>query len=82
MSYLLNCRPIQIVSDRDDQKTLTPNHFLLPGLAGAVFPPNVEEEDRLKLSVRLRHQIMVQHVWKRFQAEIIPMLGPRKKWCS
>ena len=83
MSYLLNCRPIQIVSDRDDYDTLTPNHFLLPGLSGAVFPPNVEEEDRLKLSVRLRHQIRVQqHVWKRFQAEIIPMLGPRKKWCS
>ena len=82
MAHLLNCRPIQLVSDRDDYETLTPNHFLLPGLAGAVFPPEVSDDDHLKLSVRLRHQIMVQqHVWKRFQAEIVPMLGPRKKWC-
>jgi hypothetical protein len=82
IGHLLNCRPIQLVSDQNDYETLTPNHFLLPGLAGAIFPPEVSEEDRLKLPVRLRHQIMVQqHVWKRFKAEIVPMLGPRKKWC-
>jgi hypothetical protein len=82
MGHLLNCRPIQLVSDNNDYETLTPNHFLLPDLAGAVFPPEVSETDCLKLPVRLRHQIMIQqHVWKRFQSEIIPMLGPRKKWC-
>ena len=82
MAHLLNCRPIQIVSDNTDFETLTPNHFLLPDLAGAVFPPDVSEDDKLKLSTRLRYQITTQqHVWKRFQTEIIPMLGPREKWC-
>jgi hypothetical protein len=82
MAHLLNCRPIQLVSDNSDYSTLTPNHFLLPDLAGAVFPPEVSEEDKLKLPKRLRHQIMTQqHCWKRFQEEVIPMLGPRKKWC-
>ena len=58
--YLLNCRPIQTVSDVNDYDTLTPNHFLLQDQAGAVFPPDVSEEDRLKLPTRLRHQIMIQ----------------------
>jgi hypothetical protein len=79
---LLKCRPIQVVSDLRDYEVLTPNHFLLPDLAGTVFPPEVKEEDRLKLSTRLKHQIMIQqHVWRRFQEEVVPMLGPRKKWC-
>ena len=82
MAHLLNCRPIQVVSDLRDYEVLTPNHFLLPDLAGTVFPPEVKEEDRLKLSTRLKHQIMIQqHVWRRFQEEVVPMLGPRKKWC-
>jgi hypothetical protein len=80
--HLLNCRPIQVISDVNDYDTLTPNHFLFPDQAGAVFPPDVYEEERLKLPNRLRHQIMVQqHVWKRFHQEVVPMLGPRKKWC-
>ena len=79
--YLLNCRPIQVVSNTTDFDTLTPNHFLISSQANAIFPPDVSDDDRLKLPVRLRHQIMVQqHVWNRFQSEIVPMLGPRKKW--
>ena len=81
-AHLLNCRPIQLISDVNDYETLTPNHFLLSSQAEAVFPPDVSEEDQLKLPTRLRHQIMMQqHVWKRFQEEIVPMLGPRSKWC-
>ena len=83
MSHLLNCRPIQLVNDVSDYETLTPNHFLLPGLADAVFPPEVSDNDKIKLPIRLRHQINTQkHVWKRFQNEVIPMLGPRTKWCQ
>ena len=83
MSYLINSRPIQVLSDVHDYDVLTPNHFLLPNLAGAVFPPNICEEDTIKLSKRLQFQVEIQqHVWKRFQEEVIPMLGPRKKWCS
>ena len=49
--------------------------------AGAVFPPDLSEENKLKLPKRLEYQAIVQqHVWKRFHQEIKPMLGPRKKW--
>ena len=41
MAYLINSRPIQAASDFHDYDVLKPNHFLLPDLAGAVFPPNV-----------------------------------------
>ena len=57
MAYLINSRPIQAVSDFHDYDVLTPNHFLLPDLAVAVFPPNVSEDDKLKLSSRLHFQI-------------------------
>ena len=60
MAYLINSRPIQAVSDFHDYDVLTPNHFLLPDLAGAVFPPNVSEDDRMKLSLRLRFQVKIQ----------------------
>ena len=60
MAYLINSRPIQAVSDFHDYDVITPNHFLLPDLARAVFPPNVSEDDKLKLSSRLRFQVKVQ----------------------
>ena len=82
MVYLINSRPIQAVSDFHDYDVLTPNHFLPPDLARAVFPPNVSEDDKLKLSSRLRFQIEIQqHVWRRFQEEVIPLMGPKKKKC-
>jgi hypothetical protein len=83
IAHLLNCRPIQVVPDVNDFEPLTPNHFLFPDLAGAVFPPDVRDIGNVKLSDRLRHQGMVQeHVWKRFHQEIIPLLGPRKRWSA
>jgi hypothetical protein len=36
---------------------LTPKHFWLPGLAGAIFPPDVSDEVRLKLPIGLRRWI-------------------------
>ena len=68
MSYLINSRPIQVVSDVNDYEVLTPNHFLLPDLTGAVFRPSFEDGEKLKLSTRLRFQVVIQtHIWKRFQ---------------
>jgi len=76
---MLNSRPIQQSDSQDDLEPLTPNHFLFGHQAGAVFPPDVEEEKNL--SKRFKYQVMVQqHVWKRFHAEVAPLLGPRKKW--
>ena len=60
MAYLINSRSIQAVSDFHNYDALTPNHFLLPDLAGAVFPPNVSDDDKLKLSSRLHFQIEIQ----------------------
>ena len=83
MAYLINSRSIQAVSDFHDYNVLTPNHFLLPNLAGAVFPPNVSEDDKLKLSSRLHFQFKIrQHVWRRFQEEVIPLMGPRRNSAS
>ena len=81
IAYLINCRPIQVVVTLHDLDTLTPNHFLISDQAGAVFPPDLSNSDTLKLPKCLEHQLMVQkHLWKRFHEEIIPMMGPRKKW--
>ena len=83
IAHLLNCRPIQVVPNVDDLEPLTPNHFLFPDQAGAVFPPDVGAVTKVKLSDRLRHQVMVQeHVWSRFYHEVVPLLGPRKRWSA
>ena len=80
VSWMLNNRPIQPVGDSDDLEALTPNHFLNGAPEDAVFPPNLPN-CRLSLQERLKYQVSIQqHFWKRFQAEIIPLLGPRGKW--
>ena len=80
VSWMLNNRPIQPVGDSDDLEALMPNHFLNGAPEDAVFPPNLPN-CRLSLQERLKYQVSIQqHFWKRFQAEIIPLLGPRGKW--
>ena len=49
IANLINSRPIQTMSDNTDIEVLTPNHFLLPDQAGAVFPPDPDEKNPLKL---------------------------------
>ena len=47
-----------------------------------VFAPGVSGDNKLKLSSRLRFQVKIQqHVWRRFQEEVIPLMGPKKKKC-
>ena len=66
MAYLINSRQIQVFSDFNSYDVLT---------------PKVNDKVKKKLSMRLWHQIKIQqHVWKRFQEEVIPMLRPREKW--
>ena len=80
VAWMLNNRPIQPVGDSSDLEALTPNHFLNGAPEDAVFPPNLPNS-RIGLQERLKYQVEVQqHFWKRFQAEIIPLMGPRKKW--
>ena len=43
---------------------------------------DVLTDDKLRLSSGLCFQFKIQqHVWRRFQEEVIPLMGPRKKWC-
>jgi hypothetical protein len=83
IAHLLNCRPNQVVPNVDDLEPLTPNHSLFPDQAGAVFSTDVGAVTKVKLSERLRHQVMVQeHIWSRFYHEVVPLLGPRKRWSA
>jgi hypothetical protein len=82
VSWMLNSRPIQPVGDSSDLEALTPNHFLNGGSADATFPPDLPKA-RIDLQDRLKYQVEIQqHFWKRFQMEIVPMMGPRTKWAE
>ena len=79
-TWILNSRPIQRVGDSTDLETLTPSHFLGGIPEDAVFPPDLPNI-RSELQERLKFQIRVQeHLWERFQQEIIPQLVSRQKW--
>ena len=79
-TWILNSRPIQKVGDNSDFEALTPAHFLGGIPEEAVFPPNLPNI-RSELQERLKHQIKIQeHLWERFQQEIIPQLVSRSKW--
>ena len=68
---MLNARPIQKVGS---------SHCLGGCPDEAVFPPDLPK-GRIDLLERLRHQLEVQnHIWERFQKEIIPELTTRQKW--
>ena len=79
-TWILNHRPIQKVGDNSDFEALTPSHFLGGIPEDAVFPPDLPHT-RSELQERLKIQIRVQqHLWERFQKEIIPELVSRSKW--
>jgi hypothetical protein len=80
VAWMMNSRPIQPVGDASDFEALMPNHFLNGGCGDSTFPPDLPKI-RLDLQDRLKYQLEVQqHFWKRFQTEIVPLMGPRKKW--
>jgi Family of unknown function (DUF5641) len=77
---MMNSRRIQPVGDASDFEALMPNHFLNGGCGDSTFLPDLPKI-RLDLQDRLKYQLEVeQHFWKRFQTEIVPLMGPRKKW--
>lgn len=80
VSWMLNNRPIQPVGDSSDLEALTPNHFLNGASEDVAFPPDLPAKG-ISLQDRLKYQVEIQkHFWQRFQAEIVPLLAPRKKW--
>jgi hypothetical protein len=74
---LINSRPLQRVQCDKGTMILTPNHFLVGDLGGAVV--SGEKLDNLKKRW-LAVNSMVEKFWKQFFLEYIPELSKRRKW--
>ena len=78
---ILNSRPLALQNDdQNDFRPLTPAMFLTGRLSGMIFPPNIDLND---FDHRKRWRYVQQasaDIWKRWQKEILPTLGPRSKW--
>ena len=77
---LINSRPFSYQSaDVRDVSPITPNHFLF-GQLGGQFAPEVEEQTYYGVKRRWRHdQLLVQHFWRRWMLQLVPILNRRKK---
>ena len=76
IAALLNCRPIAKVKVENAMTTLTPNHFLIGKLGGAVSTDDLEQpSERWK-----RVHALTDQFWKQFLLEYIPQLSKRDKW--
>jgi hypothetical protein len=76
VAALLNSRPLTRVKDENGTRILTPNHFLIGMLGGAVSTDNLDDPvERWK-----RVHSIVNKFWKQFLSEYIPLLSNRGKW--
>ena len=77
---ILNDRPLVDVStDPRDLTAFAPN-MLLTGTLDSSLPPDVfMKGDQYRKSWR-KTQALVDIFWKRWLAEYLPLLQPRKKW--
>ena len=76
VAALLNSRPLTRVKDENGTMILTPNHFLIGKLGGAVTTDDLENPvERWK-----RVHSIVDKFWKQFVSEYIPLLSNREKW--
>eukprot|EP00117_Sycon_ciliatum_P011863 scpid57960/ scgid13154/ len=78
---LVNSRPRTYQSaDVRDLLPLTPNHFLY-GQPGQPFVPKGADVTQHNLRQRWRViQDLVLQTWKRWMAEVLPLINPRSKW--
>jgi hypothetical protein len=76
VAALLNSRPITRVKEENSIQILTPNHFLIGRLGGAVSTADLDNPvERWK-----RIHSIVDKFWKQFLQEYIPLLSKRGKW--
>ena len=72
---MLNGRPLQRVTHDNSSYVLTPNHFLVGNLGGAVTTKNVGPNKRWKQISRL-----LDGYWKIFMEHYLPELKRLRKW--
>ena len=77
---LLNSRPLTYISDDPDGTIITPNHMLFGMAGGAVCPHVPEALQNIPKDRWIYLQTIVQHFWKKWLSELIPMLHGRPKW--
>ena len=76
VASLLNGRPLTRVKDENSIQILTPNHFLIGKLGGAVSTDDLTDPvERWR-----RVHSLVDKFWKLFLQEYIPLLSNRGKW--
>ena len=80
VEYIVNSRPLTKVSDDPlDETALCPNHLLVIG-SYINFPVGTfREADKYRRQWRYV-QFLVDHFWKRWVREYLPMLCERPKW--
>ena len=78
---IMNDRPIgRCSTDPNDPTVLTPNHLLL-ARANPSLPVDIIHEPNPTFRQRWRNaQILADHFWRRWTAEVIPSLLKRRKW--
>ena len=78
---LMNSRPLTAVSvDPNDDRVLTPNHFLIGQIGGDFVPESVDTEPFNPRKRWRRLQELTRHVWNRWMKEYLPQIGSRQKW--
>lgn len=76
VASLINSRPLTRVVNEATNEILTPNHFLIGNLGGAISTTELDNPvERWK-----RVHALVNKFWTQFLAEYIPLLSSRKKW--
>ena len=80
VEYMVNSRPLTKVSDDPlDETALCPNQLLVIG-SYVNFPVGIfREADKYRRQWRYV-QFLVDHFWKRWVREYLPMLSERPKW--
>ena len=66
--------------DPNDDRVLTPNHFLIGQTGGDFVPESDITEPFNPRKRRRRLQELARHVWNRWMKEYLPQIGSRQKW--
>ncbi|KAJ8955257.1 hypothetical protein NQ318_000284 [Aromia moschata] len=78
---VLNSRPLcPLTSDPNDFEPLTPGHFIIGTALTSLPQEDVSSIAPYRLSDFQRHQLIIQHFWKRWSREYINTLQQRTKW--